>query len=381
MCGARLHELALRQRVTDFDGIHEYYDDAQSIEGATPVPVLEDDTTEGIDFGISLPEETGGSISGRVTDDDTGYPVVSAVVAALPEWVLDSPIQIPEFDPGYFRFATTDERGDYVIRGLEAGGYYVFCFAVGYIGEFYDDVRDPREASVVPVEAGVERSGVDFALTRWHEFEPGLAPGDGSVAGAVTNMSGLPIEGAFVYVLDPDGNAIAFARSLVDGRYSLSGLPQGSYYVQASRIGYQTEFFGGAVDLEGSIPIGLGGNSGVSVSSVDFTLGPSSVTGRKLPREDRIPASLQLYQNFPNPFNPETEITYDLPSDGVVSLVVYNLLGQEVRVLVDKYQSAGSYTATWDGKDVSGVDVPSGIYIYRLEAGGYSLVRKAVVLR
>ena len=100
-----------------------------------------------------------------------------------------------------------------------------------------------------------------------------------------------------------------------------------------------------------------------------------------------------LYQNFPNPFNPATEIRYDLAEDSDVQLVVFNLLGQEVVGLVRAQQQAGSYVVTWNGRDASGREVPSGIYFYRIEVrvyskvhlgsqvGFHSEVRKAMLLR
>ncbi|MEE9186407.1 MAG: carboxypeptidase regulatory-like domain-containing protein, partial [Bacteroidota bacterium] len=363
------------------DGIHEFYDDAQSVDEATSVEVFEGDTTYGINFGISVPDAIGGLISGLVFDDSTGLPVVSAVVVAVPDWVLSNVTPIRHFDRQFFRFTTTDELGNYAIRGLEDGGYYLFCFAEGYIGEFYDDVRDPTEASLVEIQGGQEKSGIDFGLTPWQSFGIGLSTGDGSLEGIAVDIDTLSIEGAYIYVLDADGNAVGFARSAPDGGYSVSGLQEGSYYLQASRIGFQTEFFGDAATLEGSIPITLGTNSGLSVESVDFTLESSTVTGVKRLQDAEIPTSLRLYQNFPNPFNPATEIQYDLPVDAYVSLIVYNLVGEEVVTLHYGPRAAGSYRVIWDGKNVSGRDVPSGIYFYRLQAGTHSLVRKAMLLR
>ncbi len=80
------------------------------------------------------------------------------------------------------------------------------------------------------------------------------------------------------------------------------------------------------------------------------------------------PENFRLFQNFPNPFNPTTTISYNLPEDTEVNLKIYNLFGQEVRTLVNEAQSAGSKSVVWNGKDASGRIVSSGLYIYRLEA-------------
>ena len=86
-------------------------------------------------------------------------------------------------------------------------------------------------------------------------------------------------------------------------------------------------------------------------------------------------------QNYPNPFNPDTAIPYQLPEAGEVSLIVYNTLGQQVKVLMNERQEAGYYRAVWDGKDRLGRQVASGIYLVRLEAGTFTQVRKMVLLK
>ncbi len=84
---------------------------------------------------------------------------------------------------------------------------------------------------------------------------------------------------------------------------------------------------------------------------------------------------------FPNPFNPSTVISYQLPVNSQVSLKIYNLLGQEVRTLVNGYETAGTKQITWDGKDNHGNTVSSGVYIYRLQAGKYCQTRKCLLIK
>jgi hypothetical protein len=89
-----------------------------------------------------------------------------------------------------------------------------------------------------------------------------------------------------------------------------------------------------------------------------------------------IPSEYTLSQNFPNPFNPSTEIQYALPKESKVTLAVFSPLGQEVARLVDGMQPAGSYRVSW-----SGTGKPSGVYFCRLQAGGASLTRRMVLLK
>ena len=97
--------------------------------------------------------------------------------------------------------------------------------------------------------------------------------------------------------------------------------------------------------------------------------------------EDVVPSVYALSQNHPNPFNPETTLSYDLPEAGVVRLSLYNMSGQLVRTLEDGERSAGSCSVTWDGTDDTGRDVASGVYLSRMEVSGFSAVRKLVLVR
>jgi flagellar hook assembly protein FlgD len=74
-------------------------------------------------------------------------------------------------------------------------------------------------------------------------------------------------------------------------------------------------------------------------------------------------------------------ISYDLKTDSKVSLKVYNILGQEVTTLVDKYQPVGSYTVAWNGKDSRGNDLSTGVYFYILKAGDFSANKKMTYLK
>jgi len=93
------------------------------------------------------------------------------------------------------------------------------------------------------------------------------------------------------------------------------------------------------------------------------------------------PSEFALLQNFPNPFNPETTIGYNLAESADVSLHIYNVVGQVVRTLVAEPQSAGRYQVRWNGMDDRGVPVSSGIYFYQVSAGKFQDVRKLMLLK
>ena len=96
---------------------------------------------------------------------------------------------------------------------------------------------------------------------------------------------------------------------------------------------------------------------------------------------DILPSEFYLEQNSPNPFNGVTTISFALKRSGPVRLVIFNILGQQVEVLVDDYLSAGRHQTSWDGRDSDGRDMATGIYFYRLSAADFSAVRKLVYLK
>lgn len=96
---------------------------------------------------------------------------------------------------------------------------------------------------------------------------------------------------------------------------------------------------------------------------------------------DNLPNGFELFQNYPNPFNPNTVIEYALPEASYVELVIYNILGQKIRVLVNQHQNAGYKRISWDGKNDQGQIVKSGMYFYRLRVGEKVSSKKMILLR
>jgi PKD repeat protein len=97
--------------------------------------------------------------------------------------------------------------------------------------------------------------------------------------------------------------------------------------------------------------------------------------------EIAIPEKFELSQNFPNPFNPMTTIRYALPEKANVRLTIYNMLGKEVRTLVNEFEEAGYKSVIWDGLDQYGRSLSTGVYIYRIQAGDFTQTRKMVFMK
>ena len=108
-------------------------------------------------------------------------------------------------------------------------------------------------------------------------------------------------------------------------------------------------------------------------------LNPSAVTEEGNTAE--TPQAFTLHRNVPNPFNPGTAIGYELTQPVQVSLRIYDLLGREVAVLVGGMMDAGHHEAYWNGRDSNGNPAASGVYLYRLEAGGSAETKRMMLVR
>jgi len=106
------------------------------------------------------------------------------------------------------------------------------------------------------------------------------------------------------------------------------------------------------------------------------TLTASAVNNEQLTGLKGNPDKFILNQNYPNPFNPSTVLSYNLKTDAEVKLTVFNLVGQSVQVLVDGFQSTGYYEVNFDA-----TNLPAGIYLYKLQVGEYSSVKRMTLVK
>lgn len=114
----------------------------------------------------------------------------------------------------------------------------------------------------------------------------------------------------------------------------------------------------------------------VQVDNVFGTMGNHTFTTDVQDPSGSTPIAYSLDQNFPNPFNPSTKITYSIPAEGFVSLDVYNSIGQKVASLVNESKTAGTYTVNFDASDLT-----SGIYFYKISSGSFTETKKMILLK
>lgn len=168
--------------------------------------------------------------------------------------------------------------------------------------------------------------------------------------------------------------------------FTLSGLTiSGDFFVSAKYDGINQPFIGAAM------PPGNGRayeSNGISWSILgtpnDYTLymrATVQAVSAVYDISSKVPSSFEISQNFPNPFNPTTSITYALPKAEYVTMYVYDISGQQIAELVNNYQNPGTYNVTWNGKNSVGKTVSSGIYFYKVKAGSYSKTFKMNLIK
>ena len=108
---------------------------------------------------------------------------------------------------------------------------------------------------------------------------------------------------------------------------------------------------------------------------------PMSFHEVKLDYDTFLPTTFALHQNHPNPFNPITTIRYDLPENGPISIIIYDLMGREIKTLVKEVSDPGRYSVNWNGRNQWGKQIASGMYFYRMETPGFQSVKKLIFLK
>jgi len=94
-----------------------------------------------------------------------------------------------------------------------------------------------------------------------------------------------------------------------------------------------------------------------------------------------MPTEFALHQNYPNPFNPITTLRYELPENGLVNITIYDMLGRQVKTLINQTQDAGYKSVIWNATNDYGKPVSVGIYLYKIQAGEYLQTKKMVLLK
>ncbi|MFC1556443.1 T9SS type A sorting domain-containing protein, partial [candidate division KSB1 bacterium] len=158
--------------------------------------------------------------------------------------------------------------------------------------------------------------------------------------------------------------SVPFGANRVTVRWNSDALEPDRYFL--------TDGFGGVLFKD----VDLAFSNELTVPAAGLTMLKFVLSG-----PEKTVTGYDLYGNYPNPFNPTTEISYYLKESGQVKLTVYNVVGQEIKTLVSAYQPSGKYTVQWDATDKYGYQVAGGIYIYKLNVNDFHAVKKMILLK
>jgi hypothetical protein len=202
-------------------------------------------------------------------------------------------------------------------------------------------------------------------------------------------ISGVPFAAETVDVA-PGWNLVGSSSGTLDPA-TIASIPEGLVTSEffGYRDGYQTADSivpgrgywvktanGGKLLLPGAIPAGQAGTTGRIMIVATSERPPEPPEGVGIRPAAGVPSAFVLEQNYPNPFNPSTRIDYRLPGGAAVRIVVSNVLGEEVRTLVDEYQPAGVKSVVLDASDL-----PGGVYICAMRAAGFTASRKLLLMK
>jgi hypothetical protein len=184
------------------------------------------------------------------------------------------------------------------------------------------------------------------------------------------------------FTLNYDTKAFEFVKESVTGLVGISITNEKESGLINVASAFQNEKFNGNITL-GFKSKGLNSDMNLKMSNAEVAINGvvSAVSGAPAVTLKALPTVYGLSQNFPNPFNPTTTITYSIPKSSQVQLAIYNMAGQKVRTLVNTNQAASFYKVIWDGKNDFGQSVASGLYFYKLNAGNYNKVVKMNLIK
>ena len=185
-----------------------------------------------------------------------------------------------------------------------------------------------------------------------------------------------------------DGDELSYefsASLLINGQvteeYSIEGLMENEFKIDFQSV-FDAIFAAETMDagIEWNVSVTDGEEEVISENG-PLTLGVNASDAVLSIHDALLPDEFALHQNYPNPFNPVTTLRYDLPENGLVNITIYDMLGRQVKILVNQTQDAGYKSVVWNATNDYGKPVSAGIYLYQIQAGKYISTKKMVLLK
>ncbi len=321
----------------------EFYEEEPTPYTADPITITGDSAITGVNFTLMpTPKDTLFSISGKVLGEDGEVPPFAQVIA---------------YSTVGIKYADIDSAGNYKLTGFPDGTTVVLQAwgSFGYIPEFYNDKYSAEEADTLVIHS--DRTGIDFVLAK-RDMNSAVGKVSGEVAVNVNNAFGKKASSnsitGITLMVRKAGDTEWFSATMADdnGRFELPIETYGTYELKATGYGYKDA----TVTFEVNEQTGL--NPTIDV--------PMEVTAIEDDGQSVVIKTSRLYDAYPNPFNPSTTIRVDIAKREEVTLAIYNVLGQQVKVLYKGVLQPGSYKFQWNATNEAGQTVASGLYFYQL---------------
>jgi hypothetical protein len=297
--------------------VGQYYDRAEDEGAATLVSVKLGETTSDIDFNIIQC----GKITGKVTGSFDESPVA---------WAL---IRVNEIDGTWSAYAFSQADGGYVVNGLPEGNYLVHIDNDGsHVEQYYNQVDDEGTATPVSVKLEETTSGIDFHLIQ-----------GGSINGIVTDDSdGSPLEGAWVFAKEINGDWGKGSYTQSDGSYLITGLPAGNYTARIEYYqDYQGEYYNDTVSVDSATPISV--SLSETTGGINFGLASMGhISGRVIADSDGLP--IRDVHIFANSLTGDLSSSTTSQADGTYTLTGLSTGDYKVRAM---YSFSGNTVAEY----------------------------------
>lgn len=290
------------------------------------------------------------TIAGKVKYNDNLKPVLSGHVKAV-NYDYASGITM------VFDSSGINSDGTYILRNVRVDSSYIVAYPNSeiindFIPTYYPSAIMWMQATLLYTTTNLEN--IDIAA---HRIAP--TTGSSTISGNVFfSLISNPVSNVTI-AAKLNNNFAKMDYSTSGGAYTLNSLSPGNYKIYFDKLGYKNDSLIVSLIPHQSIVVNINLNNAVT-----------NLTG------EIVPTEYVLYQNYPNPFNPATKIEFDIPKSSFVKLIVYDVLGREVSILLNKELTRGKYSYSWNAHNT-----PSGIYFCKLQTQDYSSIKKMLLIK